>query len=1691
MNEMLKKPYKITLWEDRNRYIKNQNEEVLNQYLEEICLTTIGSNTMDTPIRAFNPILVEELNGSRTLTFQIFSKYWDEEEEDFKQNPFINLLVNERKVKLYYDNEWYDFVIKQIQENSESNTFTYTCKDLFINELGKTGYEVELDTELQNNMGTVIELGNYILEGTDWRVDAANCDKLIQRNKEMLYSYRIPEGDSITATNILDNNETITLEDKVIYVFYSCKANNESKTQFLYVESNATTYDEAQLVYKIDENGFIVNSKNWIVETGTVNYNYLTSSKYFGEKIVEKQKSKYIPAIGETCTVWEKNNQKYYCYTETEYSSIAEIQNILVNSADFLSVNGWTVNGNDSILALSTVELNNVVYRSLKLKGNVENNGFFANRAALSPRGFSKGDSYIFAIKASGSISNIRVEVKPNNGDPAETILSFDLWQGVSIPELQGYSIYEAEYNENTSICYQDLINNYSDITFKFTTTNEIDLIDAKVFKLKYDSEGKVIVPDLQSVANSIVKTRYNFFPFNTIFTNIYGKDYLNLTETRLDTTGYDPVMVEGNEKVTSITGSKSNRFNLIQSLCEAFECWAKFTIEHDENGKTIYQYVPIEEEEYVSGGRYYTRIDNGSGASSDDNIFRIYDGNSSVSGLYKKVYHKNVIFKQYIGRDNPVGFRYGINLKSIQRNIVSDQIASKVIVQPNSNEFAPNGSCTIQQATLNPTGENALYNFQYFINHGLMDTTSLYDDLYGYNGGLGFFVKMRELNNQISDPINELALLGNTINTLESRQTVYTALLEEAENLKNNIDVEITTAGYDPDSGSSDPTYIEELKTQSKSYNTTIGHYTSISNSNESLLNSYRTRYNLIAGKLKEVLIQKQKLNSDFQNKYYSFIQEGTWTSNDYYDPELYYEAANMVLYTSSFPQISYTINVLELSQVEGFEPYQFKIADKTYVEDVEFFGYDSNHRPYKEEIVISQVKYNLDDPSQNTITVQNYKTQFQDLFQRIAATSQSLQYNEGAYKRAAGAVNADGTLNSMLLQNSLKANELIIQNAKNQSVSWDETGVTISNFKNANEIVRLTSGGIVLSVDGGRSWTTGITGNGINADVITTGRLDTDRIRIFSGNMQTFEWNAKGISAFAWNEVNGAATTVDYTKFVRFDQYGLYGYSGNEEPSNISEVLSKSTFALTWKGLSINIPNSQNNAVITIGSSSNPVFQIKGNGDVILAGNITWNSQSNPVKVLYARTNLATPTGAYNNYNETSSSNWHKNFDSTNDKFASYSYSGGIENSWGSAIKIVGEDGSSGSVDSDSIYSAIVANTNGKLGIFHQNTLDGNKLYINASYIDAGALHGVTIGIGDFRYDGYKYYHFNVDSSGNVIILDNSADEKFKITNQGVLTCTGATVSGTIKADSILLKDGQNSYTNNIFANGKIDADYLNLYGITIYTTGTPRVKTFEITDTGEVSINGTVTLSGNTTISWNNITGKPTIPTLPSYLESTYIDFTQVSSPNIIAAHFGLNTYVDYEAGYFDLTGASSANYAVEFGSNGALRIVTKYYAAYSIGDEDFPAHAGDIYLAAGYDSPTGSTLQLHGEYLGAQFNCTVYSQGSALYSDKNLKNSIDYNLNNYNSFINQLKPCSFKFNNSNQIHFGFIAQDIISNLNSIGKDEKDYSIIGINPTDNTYSLAYMEIIALQQWKIQELESRITRLENLISSQNSSII
>jgi hypothetical protein len=48
-------------------------------------------------------------------------------------NPYINYLTNERKLKLKKEEsdgtvKWYDFVIKDVKESSDSRAFNYTCK---------------------------------------------------------------------------------------------------------------------------------------------------------------------------------------------------------------------------------------------------------------------------------------------------------------------------------------------------------------------------------------------------------------------------------------------------------------------------------------------------------------------------------------------------------------------------------------------------------------------------------------------------------------------------------------------------------------------------------------------------------------------------------------------------------------------------------------------------------------------------------------------------------------------------------------------------------------------------------------------------------------------------------------------------------------------------------------------------------------------------------------------------------------------------------------------------------------------------------------------------------------------------------------------------------------------------------------------------------------------------------------------------------------------------------------------------------------------------------------------------------------------------------------------------------------------------------------------------------------------------
>jgi hypothetical protein len=115
---------------------------------------------------------VRNVNGTKTFTFKMYKHYVDNETGIKTQNPFIDWLIAERKVKLEYDGVWYDFIIKDVTENSSNYLYTYSLEDALVQELSKNGFGITLDTELMNNIGDAKKLAESVLAETDWDVSS-------------------------------------------------------------------------------------------------------------------------------------------------------------------------------------------------------------------------------------------------------------------------------------------------------------------------------------------------------------------------------------------------------------------------------------------------------------------------------------------------------------------------------------------------------------------------------------------------------------------------------------------------------------------------------------------------------------------------------------------------------------------------------------------------------------------------------------------------------------------------------------------------------------------------------------------------------------------------------------------------------------------------------------------------------------------------------------------------------------------------------------------------------------------------------------------------------------------------------------------------------------------------------------------------------------------------------------------------------------------------------------------------------------------------------------------------------------------------------------------------------------------------------------------------------------------------------
>lgn len=77
-----------------------------------------------------------------------------------------------------------------------------------------------------------------------------------------------------------------------------------------------------------------------------------------------------------------------------------------------------------------------------------------------------------------------------------------------------------------------------------------------------------------------------------------------------------------------------------------------------------------------------------------------------------------------------------------------------------------------------------------------------------------------------------------------------------------------------------------------------------------------------------------------------------------------------------------------------------------------------------------MSEINYTLDNPAETKITIQNYRTDYEDLFQRMAATIKNVEYGTGNYSNVSSSLTTQNQLNNIttdinILQKQL--NEII----------------------------------------------------------------------------------------------------------------------------------------------------------------------------------------------------------------------------------------------------------------------------------------------------------------------------------------------------------------------------------------------------------------------------------------------------------------------------------------------------------------------------------------------------------------------------------------------------------------------------------------------------------------------------------------
>ena len=372
---------------------------------------------------------------------------------------------------------------------------------------------------------------------------------------------------------------------------------------------------------------------------------------------------------------------------------------------------------------------------------------------------------------------------------------------------------------------------------------------------------------------------------------------------------------------------------------------------------------------------------------------------------------------------------------------------------------------------------------------------------------------------------------------------------------------------------------------------------------------------------------------------------------------------------------------------------------------------------------------------------------------------------------------------------------------------------------------------------------------------------------------------------------------------------------------------------------------------------------------------------------------------------------------------------------------------------ISTSAIYKTKTSYSSTTEGVYVGTTgigLGAGTFYVTA----AGALYCTSGTIGGFSIGASSLYKSKTAYSNTTAGVYIGTDGiglgagTFYVTSAGALTATSATITGAITATSGSVKNmtvtGRLYFGNN--STYYIDANY-NDTSYYIYLPG------FRVDDaSGAVfsgklsaasgSFSGTITATGGKIGSLNISDGG--------------LLYGSVSTDNV-ATGVKINTAgIWAKEGHF-----SQGSFGYWFLSSSGY-----FWALYN--------RSLDIYLKS-----SGPTLGSS----SASWASVITSANSS--SDARIKRDIEPLSKEYEAFFDNLTPRRFRYKDgtSGRYHTGFVAQEVVSALDSAGLTTKQFAgaVLWCPGTeDECWHLRKDEFVALNTWEIQKLKKRIAELE-----------